>query len=211
MRVELPTPSGPAWADLDRPRSAARVLLVLTHGASGGVNTGDLAAVRAAALKAGIAVALLTQPFRVLGRRAPSAPAKQDADWLAAIGVLRRRRGLARLPLVVGGRSNGARVAARTAPAVGAAAVVALAFPLHPPGKPEQSRAGDLEVAEAAGLPVLVVQGDRDAFGRPEPAPGREIVVVPGADHALRRDPTAVAAAVVGFVTSRITHARVET
>src|ERR1700742_3160513 len=103
MRVELATPSGAAWADIDRPRTRADALLVLTHGAGGGVETVDLLAIRNAARPAAITVALLTQPYRVLGRRAPSAPAKQDLDWLSAIAALRRRRGLRELPLVVGG------------------------------------------------------------------------------------------------------------
>ncbi|HEU5265427.1 MAG TPA: alpha/beta family hydrolase, partial [Jatrophihabitans sp.] len=124
------------------------------------------------------------------------------------VAGLRRRRGFGPLPLVVGGRSNGARVACRTALASGAQAVVALAFPLHPPGRPENSRLAELD---AAGVPVLVVQGERDPFGMPPAGAGREIVVVPGADHALRRDTAAIAEVVVGFVTSQIGHAKVAT
>lgn len=197
MRIDVPTPGGPALVDLDRPRRAASALLVLTHGAGGGVETPDLNAIRGAAVKAGIAVARVTQPYRVAGRRSPAAPAKQDEAWLAIIAALRRRRGFGAIPLVVGGRSNGARVACRTALMSGADAVVALAFPLHPPGRPEASRLDELA---GAGVPTLVVQGDRDPFGMPPPGVGREIVVIPGADHGLKRDVATVASVVVAFV-----------
>lgn len=197
MRIDVPTPGGPALVDLDRPRGAPTALLVLTHGAGGGVETADLNAIRVAAVKAGVAVARVTQPYRVAGRRAPTAPAKQDEAWLAVVAALRRRRGLAAVPLVVGGRSNGARVACRTAAASGADGVVALAFPLHPPGKPEATRITELDGVE---VPVLVVQGDRDPFGMPPDGPGREVVVVPGADHGLKREVATTAAAVVDFV-----------
>jgi hypothetical protein len=205
VQLEFATPGGPAQILLDRPRSPI-ALLVLTHGASGGVGTRDVLAVRDAALAASIAVALVTQPFRVAGRRTPPAPGPQDAAWTAAISALRRRRGLAGLPLVVGGRSNGARVACRTATALHAAGVVALAFPLHPPGRPDRSRLPELELP---AVPVLVVQGDRDPFGLPPDGPGRTVHIVAGADHALRRDLPQLANTVVGFVTSTVAGATV--
>ncbi len=201
MRLEL----AGGWVDLDRPRTPS-ALLVLTHGAGGGVETRDVLAVRAAALGAGIAVALLTQPYRVAGRSSPPKPGPQDDAWLAMLTALRRRRGLAALPLVTGGRSNGARVACRTARACGAAGVVALAFPVHPPGKPESDRLAELD---AADVPVLVVQGDRDPFGMPPPRAGRTVVVIAGADHALRKDTATVARVVTEFVTSVVAHANV--
>ena len=199
MRVEIATPSGAAVAEIDRPRTPPVAWLVLTHGAGGGVDSADVSAVRTAALKAGIVVVRLTQPYRVAGRSSPTAPAKQDEAWLAAIAALRRRKMLAGLPLVTGGRSNGARVACRTAVASGAVGVVALAFPLHPPGRPELSRLDELD---GAGVPVLVVQGDRDPFGMPPPALGRELRVINGATHSLKRELPAIAAAVTSFVTS---------
>jgi uncharacterized protein len=206
MRVEIATPAGPAWADIDRPRGSSTALLVLTHGAGGGVETADISAVRSAALKAGIAVVRLTQPYRVAGRASPPAPEKQDDAWLAAVAAIRRRRGFGALPTVVGGRSNGARVACRTAAASGAAAVVALAFPLHPPGHPEKSRLAELD---AAGVPVLVVQGERDPFGMPPAGPTREIVVIAGGDHSLRRELPTLSRAVTDFVTTVARHATV--
>jgi predicted alpha/beta-hydrolase family hydrolase len=113
-----------------------------------------------------------------------------------AAGVSRLAGLVAGVPLVVGGRSSGARVACRTARSLGAVGVVALAFPLHPPGKPERSRAEEL----LTGLPTLVVNGDRDPFGVPAPGPGIEVQVLPGERHDLRRDPQAVGAAVVGWL-----------
>ena len=213
--VELATPAGPATAELSVP-DAADALLVLTHGAGGGVATADLLAVRDAASSAGVAVALLTQPFRVAGRRTPPAPGPQDAAWLAALTALTAlsaptalpaptgRSALNALPLLVGGRSNGARVACRTARASGALAVVALAFPLHPPGRPEQTRLPELD---GAGVPVLVVQGDRDPFGMPPRGRARKVVVIPGADHNLRRDTATLAREVVRFVTAQLSAA----
>src|SRR5215472_14528311 len=130
--MEISTSFGAALAELDEPAQPA-FLLVMTHGAGGGVASADLLAARQSGLAAGAAVARVTQPYRVGGARAPGSPARQDAAWQEVIGALRSRYpGIA---LVQGGRSNGARLACRTALAVGAVAVVALAFPLHPPGK----------------------------------------------------------------------------
>lgn len=207
MRIEIATPAGPALADIARPSGSPVALLVLTHGAGAAVESVDVDAVRAAALTAGVTVVRLTQPYRVAGRRSPPAPAKQDDAWLAAVAALRRRRSLPRLPLVVGGRSNGARVACRTALASGAVGVVALAFPLHPPGRPELTRLAELD---AAGVPVLVLQGDRDPFGMPPAGAGRDIVVIAGADHSLKRGLPTVAEAVSRFVTSVAARANVE-
>jgi len=164
---------------------------VLTHGSGRGPDTPDLLAVRDVGLSLGGAVALVTQPYVVKGRRAPGAADRQDAAWLEIIAAL---RAAARPPLLIqGGRSNGARVACRTARAAGARAVIALAFPLHPPGHPERSRAPELA---AAGTDVLVINGSRDPFGIPEPAGHRPVVVLPGETHALTRKPEAVGAAV---------------
>jgi predicted alpha/beta-hydrolase family hydrolase len=162
---------------------AAVTLLVLGHGAGGDVTAPDLSAVRAAALAARVAVARVTQPYRLLGRRAPAPAPRLDEAWIEACASLPEIG-----PLVVGGRSSGARVACRTAKTVGAVGIVALAFPLHPPGRPDRSRADEL----ATGLPTLVVNGDRDPFGIPAPAPGVELRIRPGERHDLRRDPGAI-------------------
>jgi uncharacterized protein len=184
MMVE--TPHGPARVHL-HPADDARAALVLGHGAGGGVNGPDLVVATEAALAEGVTVALVEQPYRVAGRRSP-APARQlDAAWVAVVGHLAFE-----VPLVAGGRSLGARVACRTARDTGAVAVLCLAFPLHPPGRPEKSRLDDLD---AVTVPVLIVQGESDPFGMPPSAPGRTVVRVPG-DHALRADLDAVRTAV---------------
>lgn len=183
--------------ELDRPRNAS-ALLLLTHGAGGGVDTADLLAIRDAAVEAGVAVARVLQPYRVAGRKTPPQPGPQDTAWLEIVAGLRRRRGLGRVPLVLGGRSNGARVACRTAATTGAAGVVALAFPLHPPGRQDKTRLPELD---AAGVPTLVVQGDRDPFGMPPTGPLREVVVIEGADHSLKKQLSVTAATVTAFVT----------
>src|SRR5690606_20013751 len=135
--TEIATPHGPALAEVDEP-AEPRFLLVLTHGAMGGIDSPDLLAVRDAVLGSGGAVARVVQPFRLRGARAPGSAAKQDEAWVAIVEALRRRH--PGLPPVQGGRSNGARVACRTGCAAGAAAVIAPAFPLPPPGRPERAR-----------------------------------------------------------------------
>jgi predicted alpha/beta-hydrolase family hydrolase len=184
------TPHGPARVHL-YPAGAPRAALVLGHGAGGGVESRDLAAVTEVAQAQAVSVALVEQPYRVAGRRSP-APAKQlDAAWTAVVDHLRAGE-LRDLPLIAGGRSLGARVACRTAEATEAVAVLCLAFPVHPPGRPEKSR---LEELDAVTLPTLVVQGQSDPFGMPPPGPHREIAQVQG-DHGLKADLDAVTAAV---------------
>ena len=168
---------------------------MLTHGAGGGADTPDLLAVRDMAAGLGGAVARVTQPYRLRGARAPGSADRQDAAWLEIISAI--RAGFPGIPLVQGGRSNGARVACRTARAAGARAVLALAFPLHPPGRPDRSRAAELR---AAGTEVLVVNGDRDPFGVPGSADASKVVVLPGEAHALSRNPAAVAGVVQSWL-----------
>lgn len=189
------TPRGPAGIRITDPAGPAVSLLVLGHGAGGDVNAPDLVAVHDAAMLAGVRVALITQPYRMAGRRAPAPAGHLDEAWVAVVRHLRRGPA-GRLPLICGGRSSGARVACRTAPALGAAAVLALAFPLHPPGRPERSRADELP----ADLPTLVINGDRDPFGVPVAGGRVEVEVRPGDRHDLRRDPEAVATIAVGWL-----------
>jgi predicted alpha/beta-hydrolase family hydrolase len=188
------TPHGQANVHLhraDEPRAA----LVLGHGAGGGVNAPDLLAVTEAARSEGISVALVEQPYRVAGRRSP-APARQlDGAWTAVVHALRGDV-LHGLPLVVGGRSAGARVACRTAEATGAIGVLCLAFPLQP--RPRAGRAlppSRLSELDQVPVPTLVVQGARDRFGMPPAAANRTVVQVQG-DHGLKSDLKAVAGAV---------------
>jgi uncharacterized protein len=191
--LEVETPHGPARVHLhsvEKPRAA----LVLGHGAAGGVASPDLTAATGAARSEAVSVALVEQPYRVAGRRSPAPGHQLDAAWTAVVGHLTAGdfRGL---PLLVGGRSLGARVACRTAAATGAVGVLCLAFPLQPrrrSGAPPQSRLPELDLVQ---VPTLVVQGTRDPFGIPPASRLRTVVQVPG-NHSLRADVEAVAAAV---------------
>jgi predicted alpha/beta-hydrolase family hydrolase len=174
------TPRGPAGIRITDPAGPPTSLLVLGHGAGGGVEAPDLTRIHDAATAAGVRVALVTQPYRMAGRRAPAPAPHLDEVWIAVVRHLNPDD----LPLICGGRSSGARVACRTAASLGAKGVLALAFPLHPPGKPDKSRANELP----ADVPTLVVNGDRDPFGIPEASGAVEVVVRPGATHDLRKD-----------------------
>jgi len=202
--MDISTAAGPARAEIDATPVGGgasgdrQFLLVLTHGAGGGVASKDIMAASKAGLAAGAVVVRVTQPYRVGGARAPGSAQRQDAAWIEIIRAL--RDDYPGLPLVQGGRSNGARLACRTAQQAGAAAVVALAFPLHPPGKaddPERSRVGELR---AAGVPVLVINGDRDPFGIPDPVDAGKLIVLPGETHALSRHPEEITNAVASWL-----------
>ena len=173
-------------------RSDAPVVLLL-HGAGSGTDTPVLRRLAGLLGAAGVTVGRLEMPYRVAGRRAPDRPARLDAVLTAAVAALGRDLSGTRPSvnqaggpdrLALAGASMGSRVAVRTAHAVGARGVVALGFPLTPPGA-RPSRQPELD---GAGVPVLVVQGERDAFGRPaaDPAAHREVIVVAGADHSFK-------------------------
>jgi uncharacterized protein len=200
--VDVETPLGTARVLVDGGSADPPGTLVLGHGAGGGAEAPDLVAVAGAAAGAGWRAVRVEQPWRVAGRRIATAPPSLDLAWTAVLDHL-RDDGVLGGRLVLGGRSAGARVACRTATALGAAGVVALAFPLHPPGRPEKSRAHELT---GAGVPVLVVQGETDAFGGPEAVAaaldGRadaSVYAVPG-DHSLKKNPALVAAAVLHWL-----------
>ncbi len=190
---EVDTPSGTARVSLST-KGTGCGLIVLGHGAGGGIDAVDLVAVGTRLLDDGWTVARIEQPYRVQGRRAPEPAARLDAAWTAAVAALATERGD---QLVVAGRSSGARVACRTATAVGADAVVALAFPLHPPGRPEKSRADELT---AVGVPSLVVQGDSDPFGTRAQFPAGANVIEVHGDHSLRRVAGEAAAVVADWL-----------
>ncbi|MEO6019468.1 MAG: alpha/beta family hydrolase [Knoellia sp.] len=164
--VEVETPLGPAHAHVVRP-PRARGTVVLTHGASGRLGGVDLIAVRDGLAECGWAVAFVQQAWGVAGRRMPPRPVPQDEAWLPVVRALRSGRRRLPGPLVLSGKSNGARVSCRTAAVLGADAVLCLSFPLHPPGKPGVSRAQELLAPLMAGIPLHVVQGERDPFGTP--------------------------------------------
>ena len=174
----IDTPHGEARLVTDRARTPFATLL-LSHGAGVGIDTPDLEALARILPRNGITVVRLEQPWRVAGRKVATPPPTLDAGLTAAADHLRTRTSL-----VVGGRSAGARSAARCAKALGATGCLALAFPLHPPGRPEKSREHELT---DAGVPTLVIQGERDTMGRPDEFPsGIDLAVVPGADHSFK-------------------------
>jgi uncharacterized protein len=197
--MEIETSGGRADVALDVAAREPRFVFALTHGAGGGVDSPDLLVARDAALELGGLVARVLQPYRVRGASAPGSAGKQDAAWIELAAAL---RGLAPdVPFVQGGRSNGARVACRTAVAVQARAVVALAFPLHPPGKPANSRIAELR---DCGVPALVVSGERDPFGVPDGKDADTVVIVPGETHALRGHTSAISAAVGQWLAAQL-------
>jgi predicted alpha/beta-hydrolase family hydrolase len=194
---EIETPHGPARAHM-HPVDGAAALLLLGHGAGGGVTAPDLVGATEAANAAGVSVALIEQPYRVAGRRSPAPAHQLDAAWTAVAAELRGAE-----PLLCGGRSSGARVACRTAAVTGASGILCLAFPLHPPGRPEKTRLDELE---AVPVPVLIVQGESDPFGmppeRPSP-PAREVVRLRG-NHGLKSDRPGLRAAVEAWLEARL-------
>jgi hypothetical protein len=201
---EIMTAAGPAHVLLEHQEGPKPAFLaVLTHGAGGTPDTADILAAKDALKALGAVTALVTQPYRVRGARAPGNAAKQDAAWIELVALLRadHMRADQKLPLIQCGRSNGARVVCRTARLVEAAAVVALAFPLRPPGQPDKSR--DAELRRAAGISVLVVNGERDPFGVPGADADTDVVILEGEAHALSRHPAAVGDAVTAWLAAR--------
>jgi predicted alpha/beta-hydrolase family hydrolase len=192
--IPLDTPHGGARVHL-HPAAHPIAAMVLGHGAGGGVAARDLTAATKVAVDAGVTVAPVEQPYRVLGRRSPPRAPVLDAAWTSLVEQLAAGP-LEGLPLIVGGRSSGARVACRTAAATGAIAVLCLAFPLVSP-----SGVSRQEELDEAGVSVLVVQGASDRFGIPEPDPARSrsVVVVRG-DHGLKSDPVAIADAIAAWL-----------
>ena len=193
----METPHGPARVHVHagEAANASRAALMLGHGAGGGIASRDLTRAAAVATAAGVAVALVEQPYRVAGRRSPAPAAQLDAAWLAVVERLSADE-LKGLPLLVGGRSSGARVACRTAAQAHAIGVLCLAFPVHPPGRPEKSRLSELDAVE---VPTLVVQGASDPFGMPPAAPNREVATVKG-NHGLSTDLPAIGDAIAAWL-----------
>lgn len=205
--TEVDTPMGPARVHLVRPAAAqgpVQGTLVLTHGAGGSLRAAELVAIRKALPEEGWAVALVEQAWVLAGRRMPPQAPTQDPAWLPVMAHLSSRRRRLSHPLVVGGKSNGARVACRTAHEAGADAVLCLSFPLHPPGKPEVSRAEELRAPLLHGIPVHVVQGATDPFGTPEEVraelPDPAMVTAAVGAHSFSKNPADVVEAVRRFL-----------
>jgi predicted alpha/beta-hydrolase family hydrolase len=191
--VDIETPHGPGKAYV-HVANDAHAAMVLGHGAGGGVEAQDLVVATKVTLDERVSVALFEQPYRVAGRRSPAPAGRLDAAWTAAVELL-REGDLRGLPLIVGGRSLGARVACRTAKEVDAIAVLCLAFPVHAPGRGGDPKASRIDELDGVQVPTLVVQGDHDPFGMPPPGRNRKVVKVAG-DHGLKADLDAVADAV---------------
>jgi uncharacterized protein len=245
LAIEVGTSQGPALLDWTAPATApVTFLMALTHGAGGTTSTSDLHAARDAAVQLGGGVALITQPYRVRGARAPGSAERQDQAWIEIMTWLRQsgpatphfrqapqphqtqqhhrtqqtqqpheirksQQAVEPVPLIVGGRSNGARVACRTAVAVGASGVLALAFPLQPPARRSRGsgtatfppdRSAELRAGAAGGAPVLVLNGDRDPFGIPPADESISVVVLKDETHALSKRPAAVTEAVTAWL-----------
>jgi uncharacterized protein len=209
MEALVPTPAGEARITRLPAHGRSRAVLVLGHGAGGGIDAPDLRALAAALPPRGVEVALVEQPWRVAGKRIAPQPKVLDTAWLPVVEQVRREaaEGAGQVPIIVGGRSAGARVACRTSEAVGAVGVLALAFPLHPPGKPEKSRADELL---GTGLPTLIVQGATDPFGTgaefPQLPKTHRLVALPAGNHefAVRKDQSPVLDAIVDAVAAWI-------
>jgi predicted alpha/beta-hydrolase family hydrolase len=190
--MEISTPHGLARVHTQEAAGEPRALLVLGHGAGGGVSAPDLMATAKVALEMDVSVALVEQPYRVAGRKSPAPAHQLDTAWVSVVEALAPQ-----VPVITGGRSSGARVACRTAAASAAVGVLCLAFPVHPPGKPEKTRLDELDAVE---VPVLVVQGESDPFGMPPPKPpNRTVVQLPG-NHSLKSDLPGLRTAVSGWL-----------
>jgi len=198
-RLSIDTPVGEGWVDLDLTPDATRLLLI-GHGAGGGVEAPDIKAIQKSCLAAGISVGRVTQPYRVAGRKMPPSATNIDTAWAAIVAALAKRKAVASLELIFAGRSSGARVACRAATDLTVTprptGVCAVAFPVHPPGRPDKSRLSELD---AVPVPVLVVQGDSDPFGMPPPKRGRKVVTVAG-DHSLRKSAALVGDTVAEWI-----------
>jgi len=199
--VRVDTPQGPAEVEVRRPAGTARAALLLGHGAGGSTSAPDLQATAEEALALGIAVGLVTQPYRVAGKKATPRPPVLDEAWMAVVHrvAVLKRGPFHGLPLIFGGRSSGARVACRCAGAGGAIGVLALAFPLAPPPRKDGTVVSRLEELQAVDVPVLVVQGIRDRFGIPEAGGTVEVTVIDG-DHGLKRDHARLRASVAAWL-----------
>ncbi len=187
MIIDVPTSLGPGRLTVSE-AAEPRGIVWLGHGAGGGIGALDLTALAKHLPEHGFTVARYEQPWRVAGKKIAPRPATLDIAWRETAPAVAELA--AGLPIVFGGRSAGARVACRTADELGAAAVVCLAFPLHPPGKPEATRLPELLLPS---VPVLVLQGDRDTFGSASDVqrdvgdhPAIRVVPVGGADHSMK-------------------------
>jgi predicted alpha/beta-hydrolase family hydrolase len=189
------TPVGAARLDWFTAHGTHRATVVLGHGTATGVEAMDLQALAKALPPLGVTVVLVTQPYRLEGNPEVADEQSLDRAWTAIWPSV-----TGEVPLVAGGRSAGSQVACRTANALGAHAVLVLAYPLLGPGSPAELL--------ATGRPTLVVQGGQDPFGRPDQFPTLptdiELVAIPGANHMFGVEGTDGGAAALAQVTAAV-------
>jgi predicted alpha/beta-hydrolase family hydrolase len=167
------------------PAQASGDRLVLTHAFGGSLRTPSLVHLADACASLGLETIRFNLPAAEAGRRRPEPPARVEAAWRAVCAQARTDRGR----LFIGGRSYGGRIASHVAIEPGACdGLVLLGYPLQPPDRPGQTRDAHLASIE---VPILVVQGDDDAFSPGTlledafgPLPNATIHRIADADHA---------------------------
>jgi predicted alpha/beta-hydrolase family hydrolase len=174
-------------------RKGAGVTLMLAHGAGAGQGSAFMVRFASGLAARGIDVVTFNFSYTEHGRRVPDPSPKLEACYRAAIAAVRNHANLGRNRLAIGGKSMGGRIASQVAAAgvEGVAGLVFLGYPLHPPGKPEQLRAKHLSNIR---VPMLFVQGSRDAFSTPDElqpilaklAAPAELHVVENGDHSFK-------------------------
>lgn len=191
-KVEVASPDGeplgPAGVALVAPAKGAEAAVVLAHGAGGTMETPAIVKLQKGLAAGGIAAARFNFLYSEKGKRSPDRQPALIACWRAVADWTRERVGPRKL--FVGGRSMGGRMASYlVAEGYPADGLVLLAYPLHPPGKPERQRKDHLP---GIRVPMLFVSGTRDSFARLdllEPvvqSVGAELHLVEGADHGFK-------------------------
>ena len=144
------------------PAALPKAALVLAHGAGAGQTSPFMTRFAGGMALRGISTATFDFPYMAARRKVPDRAPVLEQSWREALEAATAE--LAGLPLVIGGKSMGGRIASHIAAQSGAGVdgLVFLGYPLHPPGKPEQRRDAHLP---AIREPMLFVQGTRDAFG----------------------------------------------
>lgn len=168
----------------------ASAALILAHGAGAGQTSAWMVNAAKAIAARGITCATFDFPYIAARRKVPDRGPVLESCWRGALGEA--RRGLAPLPLFIGGKSMGGRIASQVAAggADGISGLVFFGYPLHPPGRPDQRRDAHLPQLRE---PMLFIQGSRDAFGNEHEMTAlvrtlrrAELHLVEGGDHSFR-------------------------
>jgi predicted alpha/beta-hydrolase family hydrolase len=174
------------------PSDRAAAAIVLAHGAGGGQASGFMVRAAHELSARGVTVATFDFPYMTAGRSAPDKPAVLEAHWRTVIEEARGRGEFRGLPLFIGGKSMGGRIASQVAAAGvdGVTGLVFFGYPLHPPGRHEQRRDAHLPSIRE---PMLFIQGSRDEFGTAAEIRGllprlhaAEIVEIADGDHSFK-------------------------